>query len=63
MKKIGIIKKFDKLDRLVIPKILRDRYGIQKEVEIIATDDGILIRSPEFVLVRASEIKNSEDAT
>ena len=60
MKKIGVIKKIDKLERLVIPKSLRDRYGIKKEVELIATEDGILIRSPEFVLIHNSEIKGGE---
>ena len=60
MKKIGIIKGFDKLGRLVIPKSLKDRYGIDKEVEIIATDEGILIKNPEFILVHSSEVEKRE---
>ena len=62
MEKIGVIKKFDKLDRFVIPKSLRERYGIEKEVELIATAEGILIKNPEFVLVPLSTTDESEKA-
>lgn len=51
MDKIGIIKEFDKLGRIVIPKELRDRYGLSKEVEIVATADGILLKTTEYILV------------
>lgn len=47
---IGILKSLDKLGRIVIPKELRERYALDKEVEIIATKDGILIKSPKYVL-------------
>ena len=50
MKAIGVIKNFDKLGRIVIPKDLRDRYALNKEVELIATKDGILIKNPEYIL-------------
>ena len=50
MPKIGIIKEFDKLGRLVIPKELRERYALVGKVEIIATENGILIKNPEYVL-------------
>ena len=52
MDKIGILKEFDKLGRLVIPKDLRTRYGLDEKVEIIATKDGVLIRNPEYFLVK-----------
>ena len=52
MNKIGVIKEFDKLSRIVIPKELRDRYGLEKEVEIIATEEGVLIRKPGYKLVK-----------
>ena len=52
MEKIGIIKELDNLCRIVIPKELRERYGITNEVEIIATAEGILLRSPEYRLVK-----------
>ena len=52
MEKIGIIKEFDKLGRLVVPKELRDRYGISKCVEIVATKEGVLLKSPEYILAK-----------
>ena len=50
MDKIGILKSFDKLGRIVIPKELRERYALNDEVEIIATKDGVLIKNPEYTL-------------
>jgi len=50
MCKIGIIKEIDKLGRIVIPKELRSRYGLSDKVEIVATKDGILLKSQEFEL-------------
>ena len=58
MEYIGIIKFFDSLGRIVIPKELRNRYGLKKDVEIIATKDGILLRSPDFVLVKEKKDSN-----
>ena len=52
MKEIGIIKEFDKLGRIVIPKEFRERYALLDKVEIIATKEGILLKSPEYVLRR-----------
>ena len=56
---IGIIKEFDKLGRLVVPKELRDRYALNNEVEIVATKEGVLLRSPEYVLIK--RIENTSD--
>ena len=50
--RIGVIKEFDKLGRLVIPKDLRERYALDNKVEIVATEQGVLIKSPEYVLVK-----------
>ena len=55
MDKVGIIKEIDGLGRLVIPKELRERFGLGKEVELIATKDGVLVKNPELVLVRVEE--------
>ncbi|MBE6587147.1 MAG: division/cell wall cluster transcriptional repressor MraZ [Ruminococcaceae bacterium] len=52
MDKIGIIKEFDKLGRIVIPKELRQRFGLTEEVEIIATKEGILLKNPEYELIK-----------
>ena len=49
---VGIVKEIDKLGRVVIPKELRERFGLNQEVEIIATEEGIVLRSPEYKLVK-----------
>ena len=54
MSEIGIMKEFDKLGRIVIPKELRERYFSNRRVEIVATDKGILIKNPEYVLQRVN---------
>ncbi|MBQ4066374.1 MAG: AbrB/MazE/SpoVT family DNA-binding domain-containing protein [Clostridia bacterium] len=56
MCKIGIIKEIDKLGRIVIPKEIRDRYGIHATVEIVTTKDGILIRNPEYKLTKVKRL-------
>ena len=52
MDNFGIMKEFDALGRLVIPKELRQRYGILKEVEIVATREGVLLKNPEYFLCK-----------
>ena len=52
MEKIGITKEVDKLGRIVIPKELRDMFMINGEVEIIITNQGILLRNPQYILVK-----------
>jgi AbrB family looped-hinge helix DNA binding protein len=56
--KVGVIKEIDKLGRIVIPKEFRERLGIGKEVEIVLTNEGLLIRNPEFVLIKRDNVKN-----
>lgn len=52
MNKIGIIKEFDKLGRIVIPKELRERFFLDEKVEIVATKEGVLIKSTEYELTK-----------
>ena len=52
---IGIIKEIDNLGRLVISKEYRDRFGFRGEVEVVATPDGVLLRTPEYKLVRVED--------
>ena len=52
---VGIIKSFDKLGRIVIPKDLRERFALDDSVEIIATTDGVLLKNPEYVLTKKEE--------
>lgn len=52
MGKIGIIKEFDKLGRIVIPKDVRERYALNDKVEIVTTKDGVLLKNPDYCLVK-----------
>ena len=50
MTQIGIIRKVDDLGRIVIPKEIRNFFhiGINDEVEITVTTEGILLKKPEY---------------
>ena len=50
--KVGIIKEIDSLGRIVIPKEFRERLKLEKSVEVILTQDGVLIRNSEYELTR-----------
>ncbi len=53
--KVGIIKEIDNLGRIVIPKEIRERLSFDKKVEIIVTKDGVLLRNPEYILVKVEQ--------
>jgi AbrB family looped-hinge helix DNA binding protein len=57
---VGIIKEVDKLGRIVIPKELRERYGLTENVEIVATEHGVMIRDPEYKLIKISKKNDRE---
>lgn len=57
MKKIGIIKEIDSLGRLQIPKEIRKRLGLNKNVELLITEEGLLIRNNEYFLVKREDGK------
>ena len=59
--KIGIIKEIDNLGRIVMPKEHRERFGLQKKVEVIITQEGILIRYPEYQLIRAKDFDDKNE--
>ena len=54
---VGIVKEVDRLGRIVIPKEYREQFGLIEKVEIVATEKGLLLRSPEYKLVRADKAK------
>ena len=59
-KGIGVCKEFDALGRLVIPKEMRDLFGFEKAVEIVVTQEGVLIRNPAYVLVKRAELEQKK---
>lgn len=56
MTNIGIIRNIDSLGRIVIPKEFRRVFGLKKNeaIEILATDEGILLRLPNIEVRRRS---------
>lgn len=54
MTNIGIVRKVDSLGRVTLPKELRRVFKLNKddEIEILATDEGILLRVPNIEVRR-----------
>lgn len=57
MEKIGVKKEIDKLGRICIPKEMRKLFNLKDEVELQITKEGILMKNPEYILVK-KESKN-----
>ena len=57
----GIHKKIDSLGRIVLPKEIRDTYQLSKvdTVEIVPTENGILIKKPGYKLICIRDDENS----
>ena len=45
MSEVGIIKEVDRLGGVVIPKEYRERYALEGNVEIVPTENGVLIKN------------------
>lgn len=54
---IGVTRRIDPLGRVTIPKEFRKYFQIKPEdmVEIIGTENGILIRVPNMIVTRKDE--------
>ena len=57
---VGIIRELDKQGRIVIPKEYRERFGLIRNVEIIGTEFGIVLRNPEYSLIKVDKDNNIE---
>ena len=55
IKYIGIKKEIDSLGRLCIPKDIRELLKLEGEVELLPTNEGLLIKNPEYVFVRTNK--------
>lgn len=58
MDNIGIRKEIDKLGRICIPKEMRNLFNFENVVELQITVDGILIKNPDYVLVKKENASN-----
>ena len=56
MKSVGVKKEIDNLGRICIPKEMRKLFNLENEVELQITTEGILIKNPEYILVKKEEI-------
>lgn len=57
MEKIGIVKEIDKLGRICVPKEMRKLFKLENEVELQITKEGILLKNPEYILVKKEDYK------
>lgn len=55
MEETGITKEIDDLGRLQIPKEIRKRLGLEKNVTLIVTSEGLLVKNDAYRLVKVSE--------
>lgn len=62
MTNIGIVRKVDSLGRVTLPKELRRVFKLDKDdkVEILATDEGILLRVPNIEVRRVCTVKGGQ---
>lgn len=58
MTQIGIVRKVDSLGRVTLQKELRRVFKLDKddEIEILATDEGILLRIPNIEVRRLTTV-------
>ena len=61
MDPIGIKKEIDKLGRICIPKDMRKMFKLENEVELQITSQGILLKNPEYVLVKKDKSQISKN--
>lgn len=62
MTQIGIVRKVDSLGRVTLPKELRRVFKLDRndEIEILATDEGILLRVPNIEVRRVGTVKGGD---
>ena len=62
MTQIGIVRKVDSLGRMTLPMKFRRVFqiGANDRVEILATDEGILLRIPHIEVRRIGVSKGGE---
>lgn len=58
---IGIKKEIDRVGRIVIPNDIRRLFGLVDEVELVITEDGVLIRHPLYHLVKNCDTAENDE--
>ena len=53
--KIGIRREMDKVARVCIPVEMRRLFKLEDEIELQVTKHGILLRNPEYILVKRED--------
>ena len=53
--RLVLLKKLIPPGRIVIPKEFRDRLFLDKKVEVVLTEEGVLIRNSEYQLVKTEK--------
>lgn len=49
---VGVHKEIDHVGRIVVPKELRDLFSLYGTVEMVATEEGVLLRNPAYRLIK-----------
>ena len=59
---VSVVKRVDGLGRVTLPKIFRELFGIvsDKDVEIVALKEGILIRRKTDDELTGARVENEE---
>ena len=57
MEKTGVKKEMDKLGRICIPKEMCKLFNLENEVELYITKEGILLKNPEYILIKKENVK------
>ena len=52
---VGVTREVDNVGRLVIPEEIRECLRLQGTVELIVTQEGLLIRNREYKMVKIKE--------
>ena len=62
MTQIGIVRKVDSLGRVTLPKEFRRVFRLDKDdkIEILATDQGILLRVPNIEVRRVNALEGDK---
>ena len=60
MKRIGVKKEVDKMGRICIPKEMRKLFNLENEVELQITEEGILLKNPEYILIKKETLNTDK---